>query len=114
MPRTIALHFTRLSLPSRIPYLLAVHRVPILVVGSGESCAARFVRRLGVGLHCGYSREEFEKAALQLCQAEFNALCRRNCQQHATLFGDRDLAAWIWKSARAGTPVDSRFAIFES
>jgi hypothetical protein len=107
-------HFTRLSLPSRIPYLLAVHRVPILVVGSGESCAARFVRRLGVGLHCGYSREEFEKAALQLCQAEFNALCRRNCQQHATLFGDRDLAAWIWKSARAGTPVDSRFAIFDS
>ena len=109
-----SMHLTRLSLPSRIPYLLAVHRVPILVVGSGESCAARFVSRLGVGLQCGYNRQEFEKAAEQLCEPEFNARCRRNCRQHAALFGDKDLAAWIWKSARAGTPIDLRFTIFDS
>jgi hypothetical protein len=108
------IHITRLSLPSRIPYLLAVHRVPILVVGSEESCAARFVSRLGVGLHCGYNADEFKKAAQRLCDPDFNVFCRANCAQHAALFGDEGLAQWIWKSASAGTPIDSRFAIFDS
>ena len=108
------IHITRLSLPSRIPYLLAVHRVPILVVGSEESCAARFVSRLGVGLHCHYSPEEFKVAAQRLCDPDFNASCRANCAQHAALFSDEGLTKWIWKSAHAGAPVDSRFAIFES
>ena len=108
-----SIHITKLSLPSRIPYLLAVHRLPILVVGSGESCAARFVSRLGVGLHCGYSPEEFKQAAQRLCNPDFNACCRTNCAQHAGLFGDEGLAKWIWNSAHAGTPIDSRFAIFE-
>ena len=107
-------YFTRLSLPSRIPYLLAVHRIPILVMGSEESCAARFVRRLGVGLSCGYNRQEFEKVAGELCDPEFNASCRRSCERHAPLFGDRHLAAWIRQSAETGTPIDSRFEIFDS
>ncbi|MGB8467280.1 MAG: hypothetical protein WCE49_20200 [Terrimicrobiaceae bacterium] len=108
------IHVTRLSLPSRIPYLLAAHRIPILVIGSDESCAARFVSRLGVGLHCGYSPEAFKEAARRLCDPDFNAFCRTNCAQHAALFGDEGLAEWIWKSASAGTPIDSRFAIFDS
>ena len=33
-------------------------------------------------------------------------------ERHAALFGDKDLAAWIWKSADAGTPIDSRFDDF--
>ena len=108
------IHVTRLSLPSRLPYLLAGHRIPILVTGSEESCAARFVSRLGVGLHCGYNPEEFKKAAQRLCDPDFNARCRTNCAQHAALFGDEGLAEWIWKSASQGTPIDSRFAIFDS
>ncbi|HEY5705797.1 MAG TPA: hypothetical protein VIS96_09510 [Terrimicrobiaceae bacterium] len=109
-----SIHLTKLSLPSRIPYLLAVHRVPILVVGSPESCAARFVRRLGVGLHCAYNPQEFEQAAQRLCDPYFNSRCRANCAHHAALFSDEGLASWIWKSAQAGTPIDSRFAIFDS
>jgi hypothetical protein len=108
------IHITKLSLPSRIPYLLAVHRVPILVVGSEESCAARFVSRLGVGLHCNYSPEEFNAAAQRLSDPGFNAYCRSNCAQHAARFGDEGLTEWIWKSADAGAPIDSRFALFES
>jgi hypothetical protein len=109
-----SLHLTRLSLPSRLPYLLAVHKVPILVLGSAESCAARFVTRLGVGLRCGYSRDEFQRATKQLCDQQFNARCRENCRRYAALFGDNGLADWIWKSATAGAPIDSRFAIFDS
>ena len=109
-----SIHFTKLSLPSRIPYLLAVHKVPILVVGSEESCAARFVNRLGVGLRCAYNPDEFAQAAQRLCNPDFNSRCRKNCVQHAALFGDGDLANWIWRSAGAGTPIDSRFAIFDS
>ena len=66
--------------PTCLPFIAfrSLSSVPGRAARHGSS------RRLGVGLHCGYSREEFEKAALQLCEAEFNARCRRNCQQHAT------------------------------
>ena len=116
MPRTTACILPDSAfLPASLTCLPFI-AFPILVVGSGESCAARFVSRLGVGLQCGYNREEFEKAAEQLCEPEFNARCRRNCRQHAALFGDR-----IWRRGYGNLPARelpltraSRFLILRS
>ena len=58
--------------------------------------------------------DEFAQAAQRLSNPDFNACCRKHCAQHAALFGDGDLVNWIWRSADAGTPIDSRFAIFDS
>jgi FkbM family methyltransferase len=100
---------TMLSLPTRLPYLLAAAQIPILVVGSAESCSARFVRRFGVGLSCPYEAGALRAALAKLGEAEFNAECRRNAASVAPQFSDAGLAEWIWKSCEKGSPVDNRF-----
>lgn len=105
---------TMLSLPARLPYLLAAAQIPMLVVGSPESCAARFVRRFGVGVDCPYEPDALREALAKMCGAEFNAECRRNAAACAAGFSDRGLGEWIWQSCEKGAPVDDRFGrIFE-
>jgi hypothetical protein len=100
---------TMLSLPTRLPYLLAAAQIPILVVGSAESCSARFVRRFGVGLSCPYEAGALRAALAKMGEAEFNAECRRNAAAVAPQFSDEGLAEWIWKSCEKGSPMDDRF-----
>lgn len=104
-------HVTLLSLPTRMPFLLSLAQIPMLVVGSARSCAAGFVSRFGVGLQCDYSNDlglYFAKMA----ETDFNSSCRDNCASNASIFSDRDLAAWIWDSAQQGKPVYDRFEPF--
>lgn len=100
---------TMLSLPTRLPYLLAAARIPMLVIGSPESCSARFVRRFGVGLSCPYESDELGAALAKMGEAEFNAECRSNAAAAAADFSDRGLGEWIWQSCEKGAPVDDRF-----
>jgi len=97
------------SFPSRLVFLFAACRIPVLVVGSPESCAASIVRQLGVGTHCAYDAEEFRKAAVRLADPEFNQSCRERCHAVADFFLSDGLADWIWKSGKSGHPPDERF-----
>ena len=56
-----------LSLPGRIIFAAATSHVPILVVGSEQTCAARFVRHFGVGSVSPYEAEALS-AAIAHCR----------------------------------------------
>lgn len=100
---------TMLSLPTRLPFLLAVAKIPMVVVGSPESCSARFLRRFGVGLHCAYEIGAFRSALAKIGEEDFNAECRRNATALAPIFTDQGLEPWIWQSCQKRAPVDDRF-----
>ena len=99
----------RLSLPTRMPYLLAAGHIPMLVLGSAQTAAARFVDRFGVGSVTGYNPRQLQQAVEDICQAERQKVLRRNAAQHAILFSAEGLADWIWRSLQRGEACDERF-----
>lgn len=100
---------TMLSLPTRVAFLIAAARVPMLVVGSRESCSSRTIERFGVGLSIPYDAQQFKDSCAKLADPEFNKQCRDKCAAIAPGFSDTDLANWIWKSGELKTPADQRF-----
>jgi hypothetical protein len=99
----------QLSLPSRVPYMMATSHIPILVLGSPETAVARFVTQLGVGTVAGYDRESFVKAVHHMMEPEVNLAMRRRALVVAGQFADTGAAEWIWQSLALGEPVDRRF-----
>ena len=99
----------RLSLPSRIPFILATTHTPFLVVGDHMTGAARFVRELGVGLVCPYRRKAFQRAVEELTQPGANTGFRRRALAWAGRFNDAGAAEWIWRSLERGEPFDLRY-----
>lgn len=100
---------TMLSLPTRMPFLLAVAQMPMLVIGSAESSPAAFVRRFGVGLNCGYDTNEFASALDLMADSAFNSECRDNCANNAVNFSDEGLSGWIESASINGMVPDTRF-----
>jgi FkbM family methyltransferase len=100
---------TLLSLPTRMPFLAAAARIPILVAGSERSSAAAFTRRFGVGLQCAYDAEALPAAMETLASPSFNAECRSNCKKIAPIFSDNGLAEWIHTTSTTGTVPFNRF-----
>jgi FkbM family methyltransferase len=101
-------HITMLSIPTRMPFLLAAAQVPVLVIGSAISCPAAFVNRFGIGLHCGYG-DDLEHYFHSMQESSFNRACRENCRLNAPTFSDANLAEWIWAGATSGKPPYDRF-----
>lgn len=99
----------RLSLPSRIPFILATTHTPFLVIGDETTGAARFVKETGVGLVCAYEREAFQRAADEITRPGVNLAFRRRALALAGRFNDAGAAEWIWQSLERGEPFDSRY-----
>jgi hypothetical protein len=99
----------QLSLPSRVPYMMATSHIPILVLGSPDTAAARFVEQLGVGTVAGYDREAFVRAVNCMMEPEVNLAMRRRALVAAGQFADTGAAEWIWQSLALGSPIDRRF-----
>lgn len=102
----------RLSLPSRIVFLLAATQLPILVLGHPDTAAARFVIEHGVGLSCAYDPDAFE----QILQHEFlppakQQRFRSHAHALAPRFSSEGMGEWIWKTLERGEPVDDRFEV---
>jgi hypothetical protein len=104
----------QLSLPSRIPYIFATAQTPILVFGSPETAAARFVTRLGIGMNAPYDRESFQMAVRQITTPHVNLEMRRAALRWGGLFADRGAAEWIWASLAKGEPLDSRYDVLQT
>jgi hypothetical protein len=103
-------HFiARLSLPSRIPYIFATAHTPILVLGSEQSAAARFVTEAGVGMVAPYERRAFQEAVDRITSPDVNQTMRRAASQLSHRFSDRDAADWIWRSLAEGEPINDKY-----
>lgn len=98
-----------LSLPSRIPYMMAVSQIPILVLGSRDTGAAHFVEQFGIGVVAGYEKEAFVEAVDYISRPEVNLEMRRKALTMAGRFTDVGAAEWIWQSLARGEPIDSRY-----
>jgi hypothetical protein len=99
----------QLSFPSRIPYILATSHAPILVLGSAQTAAARFVTRSGIGMAAPYGRREFLEAAARITRPDVNLAMRRAAFLLSPHFADLGAAEWIWQSLEKGGPADDRY-----
>jgi hypothetical protein len=99
----------RLSLPSRLPFLLAATHVPVVVLGSPETTAARFVQRFDLGGVCPYAAGEFRDAIHSVLEPGRHADIRGRAARLAPGFSAAPVVDWIWASLEHGWPVDDRF-----
>lgn len=99
----------RLSLPGRILFTAASSNTPVLIVGSGETCGARFVKHFGIGESIPYDRSSFLSAAAHLARPDTQASMRANAARIGTALSDSGVPRWLLESTIAGAPVDRRF-----
>jgi len=98
----------QLSLPSRIPFILATSQTPFLVLGSEQTGAARFVREMETGVVAPYERRAFREAVARITEPECNTKLRRRALALSGRFADAGAAEWIWQSLDLGQPFDGR------
>ena len=99
----------RLSLPSRIPFIVATSNVPIIILGRKDSAAANFVERFGLGVACDYNIEDFRKAVDYVCNPENQMRIRQKGADLANALSADGLADWIWRSLQVKEPIDLKF-----
>jgi FkbM family methyltransferase len=99
----------RLSLPTRMPYLLAASHIPMIVMGSHQTAAARFVERFGVGCVSPYDGARLRQAIEGICQPSRQRALRQQAARHASLFQAEGFTQWIWRSLEQGEACDDRF-----
>jgi hypothetical protein len=98
-----------LSLPSRIPFVLATVNIPIIVLGNPSTAAARFVTRLGIGTVTDYDPVSFQAAVAYVTQPSVQQQMRANAARIAPHFVNEQMDEWIWQSLKLGKPIDDRF-----
>ena len=103
---------TLLSLPTRMPFLLSVVRIPMLVIGSTLSSSTDFIKRFGVGLNCEYNLTSFISALRKMSEERFNMECRENCTKAANIFSDDGLAQWIQTASERRCVSRTRFECY--
>jgi hypothetical protein len=99
----------QLSLPSRVPYMMATSHIPVLVLGSRDTAVAHFVEQFGIGMVCGYEQEAFVEAVESITRLEVNLEMRRNALAVAGRFTDAGSGEWIWRSLAHGDAIDTRY-----
>jgi FkbM family methyltransferase len=103
------LPIAKLSLPSRIVYLLAASGTPIIVLGSKDTAAARFVQQFQIGTVCDYTATSFLDAVQYVTDPDRQSTMRQNAAKLAELFAVDGIENWIWQSLDLGHPADQRF-----
>jgi FkbM family methyltransferase len=101
-----------LSLPSKIPFISATSNVPIIVMGDPDTAAARFVRRVQIGVVCDYTASGLLEAVRMVTEPERSAALRRKAFELSPHFSSELVDDWIWKSLQRGEPCDERFEVF--
>ena len=99
----------RLSLPSRMPFVAATAQLPVIVLGSRETAAARFVERFGLGLVTDYDGVQLRRAVEQVGRPAAQAEIRTRARELSAAFSADGLDQWLWRSLAAREPVDDRF-----
>lgn len=92
----------KLSLPSRMPFLVAATGTPILVLGDENSGAARFVKRFGVGAVSGYDSAQVGKVAADLASRPRQEELRGRAFEVAQTFRASGTYGQLGKAAEEG------------
>ncbi|MBL9212364.1 MAG: tetratricopeptide repeat protein, partial [Opitutaceae bacterium] len=100
---------TRLSLPSRMVFIVTKTFTPMLVLGSEQTAAARFVRQFGLGLTSNYDASEAAGRIAAITAPESRAGFVAQARQVAPAFLFPGCGEWIWRSLAAGAPLPTPF-----
>jgi hypothetical protein len=98
-----------LSLPGRIILAMATSNTPVIIMGSGDSGAAHFVERFGVGVTCDYDAESLRGAVDFVTNPQTQREMRQRAATLAPQFAVDRMSDWLWESVRRGHPLDKRF-----
>lgn len=101
--------FSRLSLPSRLIFLHARTDTPVVVLGSPDTAAGRFVLDHGTGLCSSYQAADFIETARRLTRGPTHNEVRSKIRRLAASLVMENTAAWIWDSLARGSPLDAGF-----
>lgn len=100
---------SRFSLPSRIVFAVAAAHAPVIVLGSPDTAAARFVAAHGLGAVAPYEPDAFRATVAELTTAEAQRRVRLRASGIAGRFSADGAVEWLWRSLEAGAPADDRF-----
>jgi hypothetical protein len=100
---------SELSLPGRILFAVASAQAPVIVLGSRQTSAARFVERFEVGSVCDYDADAFRETVSEVRRADVQRRIRGNAARVARRLSDSGIAEWIWDALEYGRPRDQRF-----
>ncbi|MBL9215222.1 MAG: glycosyltransferase [Opitutaceae bacterium] len=101
--------FSRLSLPSRMLFVLVKTRTPMLVLGSPETAAGRFVLRHGIGLCTSFDPAEAAARLRRLTEPASRAACLAAAEAAAACYVLPDAGQWIWQSLAQRQPRPAPF-----
>ncbi|ATC64740.1 hypothetical protein CMV30_12640 [Nibricoccus aquaticus] len=101
--------FSRLSLPSRLLFLHGRTDTPVLVLGSPETAAGRFVTALKTGVSARYEQSDLRKKLHTLTTPRIRQEMRRNVRAAAGKLSMENAGEWIWQSLAAKQPVPAPF-----
>jgi FkbM family methyltransferase len=96
----------RYSLPTRMPFLLAVGNIPTIVLGSPETAAAGFVDRFGLGEVIPYSGNRLRSAVNRLCLSTTQHEIRTRAAAVAGEFSAEGVWNWMVRAMEQGQPDD--------
>lgn len=97
--------FSRLSLPSRLLFLHARTATPVLILGSSETAAGRFVTRQGTGVCVPANPEIFCHKLLRLLDPAFRKELQQNIRRIAPALVMSDGGKWLWETLVNGHPA---------
>ncbi|MFT3829749.1 MAG: hypothetical protein QM691_08605 [Opitutaceae bacterium] len=101
--------FSRLSLPSRLVFLHARTSTPVLLLGSPETAAGRFIQRLGSGLCASHTPEDLVRCAASLVDPAERQPFVRRIHEAAPAMSMPSSGRWLWESMEQGEPQPARF-----
>ncbi len=102
-------NIARLSLPSRVPFVVATAHLPVITLGSPETSAAKFVSRFQVGANAEYNGSELRKAVDLILRPDQQMEIRSKAHRIASTFAADSVESWLWESLDRRSPADDRF-----
>jgi MoaA/NifB/PqqE/SkfB family radical SAM enzyme/tetratricopeptide (TPR) repeat protein len=100
---------TRLSLPSRMVFILTKTFTPMLVLGSPKTAAACFVEQFGLGLSSNYDAAGAQDKITEITSPTRRAELVANARKVAPAFLMPDCGEWLWRCLAAKSPQPTPF-----
>ena len=103
------LSFSRLSLPSRLIFLHTRTDTPVLLLGSKDSAAGRFILNLGTGLCASYQAEDLRQQLAKLQEPVEHQRLRQAIRRWAPQLVLTHGGQRLWDSLARREPVQAAF-----
>lgn len=94
--------FSRLSLPSRLFFLHARTTTPVMILGSSDTAAGRFVTRHGTGICVTAFQEVMDRELPRLFDPIFRKELQLNIRRIAPSLAFPEGGQWLWEALTGG------------